>query len=92
MVIHYTYLLGACFFASPPFSGAKPVIHQQAICCQHVVMFHCFFSILQSCETFGCCSLAQNMSFVTHYQPYFKQWFIIHLLWAFLPFQPFVYS
>jgi hypothetical protein len=40
---------------------------------------------------FGCCSLAQEISFVIHYLPYFKQWLITRPLSAFLPFQPFVY-
>jgi hypothetical protein len=36
---------------------------------------------------FGCFSLSQEMSFVDHYLPYFKQWLITHLLPALLPFQ-----
>jgi hypothetical protein len=37
---------------------------------------------------FGCCSLAQEMSFVDCYLPYFRQQLITHLLLALLPFQP----
>jgi hypothetical protein len=36
---------------------------------------------------FGCCSLAQEISFVGRYLPYFRQ-LITHLLLALLPFQP----
>jgi hypothetical protein len=34
---------------------------------------------------FGCCSLAQEMSFVDHYLLYFRQQFITHPLLALLP-------
>jgi hypothetical protein len=37
---------------------------------------------------FGYCSLAQEMSFVDHYLPYFRQQLITALLLAFLPFLP----
>jgi hypothetical protein len=36
---------------------------------------------------FGYCSLAQEMSFVDRYLPYFRQRLITHLLLALLPFQ-----
>jgi hypothetical protein len=36
---------------------------------------------------FGCCSLAQEMSFVYRYLPYFRKQLIIHLLLVHLPFQ-----
>jgi hypothetical protein len=36
---------------------------------------------------FGCCSLAQEMSFVDHYLPYFRQQLITCSLLALLPFQ-----
>jgi hypothetical protein len=35
---------------------------------------------------FGCCSLAQEMSFVDYYLPYFRQQLITHPLLALLPF------
>jgi hypothetical protein len=34
-----------------------------------------FFNFATSFD-FGCCSLAQEMSFVDHYMPYFRQWLI----------------
>jgi hypothetical protein len=37
---------------------------------------------------FGCCSLAQDMSFVDRYLPYFRQQLITSLMLALLPFQP----
>jgi hypothetical protein len=37
---------------------------------------------------FGYCSLAQEMSFVDCYLPYFRQQLITCLLWALLPFKP----
>jgi hypothetical protein len=83
--------LGACFFASLSFSGAKSVIHQLAPCCQHVVMICCLFFKFAEPFDFGCCSLAQEMSFVVCYLPYFSQWLFTCPLSAFLPFQPFVY-
>jgi hypothetical protein len=43
VVIHCSCLLVACFFALPPFSGARSVICHKAPCCQHVVMIHCLF-------------------------------------------------
>jgi hypothetical protein len=39
----------------------------------------------------GCCSLAQEMSFLDRYLPYFRQWLITHPLVALLPFQLFIY-
>jgi hypothetical protein len=66
-------LLGACFFASPPFSGSRSVICQLAPCCQLVVMICCLFFNFAVLFDFGCCLLAQEMSFVVCYLPYFKQ-------------------
>jgi hypothetical protein len=40
---------------------------------------------------FGCCSLAQEMSFVDCYLPYFRQRLITRPLLSLLPFQRFVY-
>jgi hypothetical protein len=44
--------------------------------------------VFQFCSAFnfGCCSLAQEMHFVDHYLPYFRQWLITRLLLALLPF------
>jgi hypothetical protein len=84
-------VFGACFFALPPFSGARSVICQPAPCYQHVVMVRCLFYNFAELFDFGCCSLAQEMSFVDCYLLYFRQWLIPCLLSAFLPFQPFVY-
>jgi hypothetical protein len=47
----------------------------------------CFFNFAASFD-FGCCSLAQEMSFVDRCLPYFRQWLITHLLSRPLPFQP----
>jgi hypothetical protein len=44
-----------------------------------LIVFH--FSLLFD---FGCCSLAQEMSFVDCYLPYFRQWFITCPLPAFV--------
>jgi hypothetical protein len=65
-------LLGACFFASPPFSGARSEICQPALCCQ-CVMLVCWllFNFAMSFD-FECCSLAQDMRFVDRYLPYFR--------------------
>jgi hypothetical protein len=79
-------LLGACFFASPPFSRARSVICQLAPCYQHVVMACCLFLNFAEPVDFGCCSLDQEMSFVDHYLPYFRQWLITHPLSACLSF------
>jgi hypothetical protein len=45
-----------------------------------------FFNFATSLD-FGCGSLAQEMSFVDSYLPYFKQWLITRPLLALLPFQ-----
>jgi hypothetical protein len=45
-----------------------------------------YFSILQCHFTCGCCSLAQEMSFLDFYLPYFRQHLITVLLWALLLF------
>jgi hypothetical protein len=74
------------FFALLPFSEARSVIHQPAPCCQHVVMVPCLFFNFAEPFDFGCCSLAQEMSFVVCYLPYFRQWFICQPLSHFLPF------
>jgi hypothetical protein len=52
------------------------------------MMVCCLFFNFAEPFDFGCCSLAQEMSFVVHYLPYFRQWLITGLLWAFLAFQP----
>jgi hypothetical protein len=46
-----------------------------------------FFNFAVSFD-FGCCLLAQEMSFVDCYLPYFRQQLITGLLSALLPFQP----
>jgi hypothetical protein len=35
---HCVGILGGCYFASRPFSGARSEIHQLALCCQHVML------------------------------------------------------
>jgi hypothetical protein len=80
-------LLGACFFAVPPFSGARSESPQQAPCCQHVMLICWLFFNFVTLFDFGCCSLSQEMSFVPHYLPYFRQWLITHWLSVCLPFQ-----
>jgi hypothetical protein len=71
---------GACFFASPPFSGARSDICQPAPCCQHVMLVCWLFFTFAALFDFGCCSLAQEMSFADHYLVYFRQRLITHLL------------
>jgi hypothetical protein len=51
-------------------------------------MIHCLFFNLEGPFDFGCCSLAQKMSFVDPLPACFRQWLITRLLSAFLPFQP----
>jgi hypothetical protein len=75
---HCAGLLGACFFALPPFSGARSEIHQTDPCCQHVKMVCCLFFNFAALFDFGCCSLAKEMSFVDCYLPYFRHWLITH--------------
>jgi hypothetical protein len=88
---HRVGLLGACFFASPPLSGSRSEIRQPAPCCQRVMMVCWLFFNFAVSFFFGCCSLAQERSFVDSYLPYFRQRLITCLLLALLPFQPFVY-
>jgi hypothetical protein len=70
---HCFGLLGAYFFASHPFSGARSEIHQPALCCQRIVVVCWLFFNFAVSFDFGCCSLAQDMSFVDCYLPYFRQ-------------------
>jgi hypothetical protein len=70
------FLLGACFFASLPFSAARSVICQQAPFCQPVVMVWCLFFNFAEPFGFECCLLAQEMNFLDCYLPYFRQWLI----------------
>jgi hypothetical protein len=67
-----------------PFSGAGSVICQPTL---GVMMVHCLFFNFVGLFDFGCCSLAQEMIFVIHYLPCFRQLLITCLLSTFLPFQ-----
>jgi hypothetical protein len=60
-------ITGSHFFASPPFSGARSVLCQPAPCCQHVEMICWLLFNFAVLFDFGCCSLAQEMSFVDCY-------------------------
>jgi hypothetical protein len=71
-------LLGACFFAMPFFSGTRSEIRQPPPCCQHVMLVCWLFFKFAMLFDFGCCSLAQEMNFVDHYLPYFRQQLITH--------------
>jgi hypothetical protein len=64
------------------------MIRQLAPCCQHVVIVCWLFFNFAVSFDFGCCSLAQEMSSVDCYLPYFRQQLITCPLWALLPFQP----
>jgi hypothetical protein len=88
MGFHCVRLLGACFFASSLFSVARSEICQLVPFYQ-CVMMTCWFLFNFAASNFGCCSLAQEMSFVDPYLPYFRHWFIIRPLSALLPFQSF---
>jgi hypothetical protein len=81
-------LLGAFFCALPPFSGARSEIHQPAPCYQRVMLVCWLVFNFSTLFDFGCCSLAQEMNFVDHYLPYFRQWLITCLLSSLLPFMP----
>jgi hypothetical protein len=77
---------GGLFLCLAPFLWGKvsdplagPLL---SVCCDGLLFFN--FAKLFG---FGCCSLAQEMSFVDHYLPYFRHWFSTHLLLALLPFQ-----
>jgi hypothetical protein len=76
-------LLGAYFFSSCPFSGARSEIFLLSVCYAGFLFFNFATSF-----AFGCCSLAQEMSFVDHYLPYFRQHLITSPLSAVLSFQP----
>jgi hypothetical protein len=52
-----------------------------------LLMVRCLFFNFERPFHFGCCSLAQEMNFVVHYLPYFRQWLITCPLSALLPFQ-----
>jgi hypothetical protein len=67
--------------------GARSEICQPVSCCQHVMLVCCLFFNFAVLFDFGCCSLAQKMSFVDCYWPCFKQQLITRLLLVLLPFQ-----
>jgi hypothetical protein len=69
------WFIGGLFFVLPTFSGVESEIHQLALCCQHVILVCWLFFNFAASFDFGCCSLAQQMSFVYCYLPYF-----LHLL------------
>jgi hypothetical protein len=51
-------------------------------CCDGLLFVFNFVELFD----FGCCSLAQEMTFVVHYLPYFRQWLITHPVSVLLPF------
>jgi hypothetical protein len=53
-------------------------------CCDSLLIVFQFAVFFE----FGCCSLAQEMRFLNHYLPYFRQWHITCLLSTLLPFHP----
>jgi hypothetical protein len=63
------------------YPSAGPLL---SVCCDVLLIF---FNFAVSFD-FGCCSLDQEMSFVDHYQLYFRKWLITCLLSAVLPSQP----
>jgi hypothetical protein len=70
-----------------PLFWAKSEVRQLALCFQHVMLvFWLFFNFAASFD-FGYCSLTQDVSFVDHYLPYFRQQLITGPLLALLPFQ-----
>jgi hypothetical protein len=81
---------GGLFLCLAPFLWGKPgdlsATSLLSACCDGLL----FFNFAEPFD-FGCCSLAQEMSFVVRYLPCFRQWLITCPLLAFLPFQPFVY-
>jgi hypothetical protein len=84
---HYVGLLGACYFALYPFSGAKSEIHQLSVCCQCFILVCWLFFNFATLFNFGCSSLVQEMSFVDHYLPYFRQQLITCPMSPHLPYQ-----
>jgi hypothetical protein len=80
-------MLGVYFFAFPPLSGAGSVFHQptplQSVCYDNLLFV---FNFVWQFD-FGFCLLAQEMSSVIHYLPYFGEWLVACLFSAFLPFQ-----
>jgi hypothetical protein len=78
--------LGVYIFAVPLFSGAGCV--PPAPSTVHILSQ--FFSFVGQFG-FGCCSLAQENSFVVHYLPCFGKWLIVHLLLVLTAFTLFVY-
>jgi hypothetical protein len=60
------------------------------LCCPARLQFTVFFSFAGQ-FSFGCCSLAQEMSSVVHYLPCFREWLITGPLSAFAAFPVFIY-
>jgi hypothetical protein len=78
-----------CWFIGGSFLCLIPFLwgHQPAPCCQHVMLVCWWFFNFAVLFDFGCCLLAQEMSFVDCSLPYFRQCLITHQLLALLPFQ-----
>jgi hypothetical protein len=81
-------ITGGLFLCLAPFFWGKvsdplagPLL---SACCDGLLIIFQFFSVIN----FGCCSLAQKMSFVDPYLPYFSQQLITCPLSALLTFQP----
>jgi hypothetical protein len=79
-------LLGTCYFALCPFSGARLEICHPAFCCQRVMLVCWLFFNFVTFD-FGYSSLVQEMNFMDHYLPYFRQPLNTSLLSTCLPFQ-----
>jgi hypothetical protein len=79
------WFIGGLILCLVPFLWGK--VRDLSVGCQHFMMVCWLFFSFATLFDFGCCSLSQKMSFVYHYLPYLRQWFITHLLSALLPFQ-----
>jgi hypothetical protein len=82
------FITRGLFLCFSPFLWGKVSDLSADPCCQHIVMVCWLFFNFAVLFDFVCCSLAQEMSFVDRYLPYFKQHLITLPLSAIMPFQP----
>jgi hypothetical protein len=81
-------ITGGLFLCLIPFLWGKVSDSLQVPCSQPIKMVCWLFFTFAVLFDFDCCSLAQELSFVVCYLPYFRQGLITRLLWGLLPFQP----
>jgi hypothetical protein len=77
------WFTGGLFVCFTPFLWGKISDPPPRPLCLRVVMIDCLFFNFAEPFGFGCSSLIQEMTFIDHYLPYFRQWLITYPLCLF---------